>query len=80
MNEVAEYIIENIPEARQAANKKLAQKLPKHSSKKVVLDGKVNFSDLKHFFFKNSAVGLKLRHNSGGQKFFSFLFSDSVVY
>lgn len=40
LNEVAEYIIENIPEARQAVNKKLAQKLPKHSSKKVVLDGK----------------------------------------
>ncbi|EJD73820.1 WD domain-containing protein [Loa loa] len=37
MNEVAQYIIENIPEARQATNKKMAQS---QSTQKVLVDGK----------------------------------------
>ncbi|VIO94008.1 WD domain containing protein [Brugia malayi] len=37
LNEVAQYIIENIPEARQATNRKIAQS---QSAEKVIMDGK----------------------------------------
>lgn len=40
MNEVAQYIIENIPEARQAVNTKIAQS---QLAQKVVVDGKAKF-------------------------------------
>lgn len=43
LNEVAQYIIENIPEARQATNKKIAQS---QSTQKVLVDGKVKFQIL----------------------------------
>lgn len=43
MNEVAQYIIENIPEARQATNKKMSQSQP---TQKVLVDGKARYQIL----------------------------------